>query len=267
MNVELLLNPSNLDLRYLLSYLYFTGSLTLCYEDSNDATTLFRIPNEITFRHFLLDTSAIYKLNATSSARQLLDSAIAEMFNGDIAPLVSFISSNMLSLLKHNDVIHSKECDLKAMFILSVVISLQSNFIKCAQSEFDIEGTQVDAYFQHPTPSTVKYPIVHIEFKNTTIGQIKGWYNTSNWNLMNENSLKVSQMDEPELLKLPLFHSIEQGTSGNYLAKRVTTVNDIWENTKAQATLNSKKLKGPHISYAVYRVGLQRLLFSKCDSA
>lgn len=266
LNVELLIDANNLDLRYLLSFLYFTGSLTLDYEASDDTTTKFRIPNEITFRHFLFDTSTIYKLNATSSNRQILDNAIVEMFNGNIEPFAFFISSNMLSLLRHNDVIHSQECDLKAMFILSVVISLQNKFIKCAQSEHDIEGTQVDAYFQHPDPSSVKYPIVHIEFKNTTVGQIQGWYKKYDWKFMNEQSCKVFQLEETELLKLTLQFPIEQGASGNYLKKRVTTVNDMWENTKAQATLNSKKMKEPHISYAVYRIGLQRLLCSKCDS-
>jgi hypothetical protein len=256
LDVEKLVSPDNFDTRTLLSFLYYTGTLTI--DSLEDTKTTLRIPNDHVYRNTLGEVTAMYDLQK-SNVKELQE-AITMMFNGDIQTLALYISSKMLSLLKHNDVAHSLESDLKSMFILSVVIALGNNFQQCAESEYDIEGTQADAFFRHQDP-TVKFPFVHIEFKNTTIGQIDGFY--GNWDFMNAKNLKVNEMSENELLKLKLKFPLTRNQTGNYLRDReVRTIGDMWENTKAQTKLNSKKIKENHISYCIYRIGLSRLLIS-----
>jgi len=256
LDVEKLVNPDNFDTRTLLSFLYYTGTLTIdCLEDTK--TTL-RIPNDHVYRNTLAEVNQMYNLKKSNP--QELQEAVTKMFNGDIQPLATYISSSVLSLLKHNDVVHSLESDLKLMFILAIVSAQSSNF-KCAESEYDIEGTQADAFFLHQHPTTVDFPSVHIEFKNTTIGQIDQFY--GDWKFMNQKDAQVKDMPEKELLALKLKFPLRKSQSGNYLSRDIATVGDMWENAKSQTNLNSKKIQENHVSYTIYRVGLSRLFISK----
>jgi len=259
--IEKLLNPDDMDKRTLVSFLFYTGALTV--EKIEKQRTIFKIPNENTYSNFLVETSSLYHLQENN--KNTLDAAVTQMFLGDIAPLVDFISKSMLNLLKHNDVRHSQESDLKSLFILAVVVSLGSKEKIVANSEHDIEGTQVDAYF---TSTSGILPKIHLEFKNTTVGQIKGYYfvNDPNWTKANEKSNELATMTEENLNKLELVFPIKVGDKGNYLEnKEVKTIGDMWLNTKAQAIQNGQKIKEPHISYAVYRIGLKRILFEKIE--
>jgi hypothetical protein len=134
LTVDLLLDISRMNLRQLLSFLFYTGYLTLD-ASTDETTTTFRIPNEHIYHHVLIETSTIFGLRANTRNRQQLDLAIADMFGGNIGTLARFISTEMWVLLKHNDVVHSYESDVKAMFILAVVIALQSKLTKGAESE------------------------------------------------------------------------------------------------------------------------------------
>jgi len=191
---------------------------------------------------------------------RLLQDAITQMYSGDIEPLCLFITSHILDLQKHNDVIHSMEHTLKSVFILAFSIARGPQF---AFSEYDLTKTQADAVFLLSFGSGI-----HIEFKNTTVGQIDGQYNPSNWDKMNQFSEELCVMEVGEVmnLKLKLFNPKEMYC--NYLKKTMITVQDKWDSLVAQTQDNRQELllqtaNKQFISYAIYRVGLKRLLYAK----
>lgn len=99
------------------------------------------------------------------------------MLAGDIGPLCTFIQIHFLDLQKYNDVVHSMEHTLKSVFILAVSVARGPTNIF---SEYDLSQTQADAVFLGYGEDG---PIVHIEFKNTTVRSIAGQYNSyeKNW--------------------------------------------------------------------------------------
>jgi len=174
-------NENNMNYSTILSYLYYTGCLTI--GNMTETGLELKIPNKNAKKNYIHEISTIFNLLDISN-KTLLDNAVKKMFEGNIGPLVEFIQSNSLCLLKHNDVIHSDESTLKAFFVIAIAISLGTASRKYVDNEHDIPGTQVDAFIAPPI-NMPDAPSVHIEFKNTTIGHINGWYKSSNWDFMN----------------------------------------------------------------------------------
>jgi len=120
-------------------------------------------------------------------------------------------------------------------------------------SEYNLTKTQADAVFLQTSG-----PGIHVEFKNTKVGQLQGKYYTydKNWAKMNQHSEEIYQMDDNKVLN----HELQFQTD------KLKTVRDQWNTALTQAQENKKLLLQQHknkefISYAVYRVGLKKLFW------
>jgi hypothetical protein len=147
------------------------------------------------------------------------------MIGGDIGPLCQFVQTHFLDLQRHNDVVHSMEHTLKSVFILALSVACGPNMVFL---EYKIPTTQADTVFLSCDEST---PIIHIEFKNSTVGHIKGQYNTSNWSKMNDYSETIFSMAREELLKLPLADTCR--SYDKLLERRPETTGDMADRTFA----------------------------------
>lgn len=260
MRVTLLLSLKETDRSYLVSFLYYLGALTHCSPQPNDPRAQVCIPNMQARREYVEELRHMFEILED----RLVDlrAAVDQMFSGDIGPLCVFIQTHFLDLQKHNDVIHSMENTLKSVFILAVSIARGTDN---TFSEHDLLRTQADAVFLSWKEDG---PIIHIEFKNTTVGHIKGQYNTKNWQQMNDYSETLSQMQQDEILKLPLALSCK--IYDKHIKREPDTVRDMWTIVQVQAEENSKLLREEHpdkkvITYVVYRIGLQRLLYQRTN--
>lgn len=274
LNISHLVEVQQADNSFLISFLYYLGALTidkvlkippfpttnsssatLPSSSSMSKSTLLRIPNEQCKLEYIVELQNIF--NISKNDEPMLQDVVTQMLAGDIGPLCNFITERILNLQRHNDVVHSLEHSLKSVFILAVSIARGSQDIF---SEYDLTKTQADAVFLTPG--------VHIEFKNTTIGQLEGHYTPSNWEKMNEFSAKICAMTEDEAMSLPLKQFKPLDMYCKYHRKTMTTVKDKWLNTIEQTKENKKLLEEKHsskkfTSFAVYRLGLQRLFWKK----
>jgi len=82
---------------------------------------------------------------------------------------------------------------------------------------------------------------------------------------MNALSKKIYSKNLEDLLSHNLNYIMKESDKGNYLGREIISVGDMWENTKAQCEENSNKIESPHISYAVYRIGLKRQLCERVN--
>lgn len=235
--------------------MYYLGALTL-EKATNPSQVQLRIPNRISRREYFVELQHIFSISQPILPK--LETAVTQMHSGDIEPLCQFIMGSFLNLQQHNNVVHSMENTLKSVFILAVAIARGPDV---AFSEYDLVNTQADAVFLLSSGSGV-----HIEFKNTAIGQISGWHNDRDWSMMNQRSDEVYYMTDEQIMKLPL-----QFQDRNPLQnKQMRTVSDMWEyvlgQTKQAKILLEKKVYKPFVSYAVYRVGLRRLFWARVES-
>lgn len=253
-----LLSVDETDRSYLVSFLYYLGALTHAPSEATDSIEL-RIPNEQSRKEYLLELRHLFDI--INHRLSDLRATVTQMFTGDIGPLCAFIQAHFLDLQKYNDVIHSMEHTLKSVFILAVSVARgpDNTF-----SEYAISQTQADAVFLGCGDDSS--PIVHIEFKNTTVGHIAGQYNTRDWQKMNKFSKKLSEMPQNELLALPLAGKCRSWDK--HLRRQPNDVKDMWTIVQTQAKENCESLYKKHpgrtvISYVVYRIGLQRLLYER----
>eukprot|EP01124_Arcella_intermedia_P026962 TRINITY_DN5190_c0_g1_i10.p1 TRINITY_DN5190_c0_g1~~TRINITY_DN5190_c0_g1_i10.p1 ORF type:complete len:474 (+),score=67.52 TRINITY_DN5190_c0_g1_i10:632-2053(+) len=263
LNVVHLFQPNETDVSYILSYLFFLGALTFHIDDkpSQQSGIFLRIPNRSIEREYLDELKHIYKL---SDNEQLdLTNAISCMINGDIGPLCKYLQNHLFFLEQHNDVLHSQESTLKTAFKFAVSISCGSNRV---YSEYDIvPNNYLDSFFDIGNG-------VHIEFKNTTVGQLANRYNRRDWEPMNVFSDDLANFSDEELFQQQLNPNFDNYCQ--YLNRKMLTVADKWESVQAQAKANRSILlqfrtqsnqRTDFLTYAVYRVGLKRLLWRRIE--
>jgi len=119
-------------------------------------------------------------------------------------------------------------------------------------SEYDLTKKQADAVFLKTSG-----PGIHVEFKNTKIGQLKGKY-SKNWTVMNQYSEEIFHMKDHQLLE----HELQ------FKSANLKTVGDMWNYTLTQAQENRELLLQKHkgkefISYAVHRIGSKKLIWKR----
>eukprot|EP01124_Arcella_intermedia_P005343 TRINITY_DN13149_c0_g1_i1.p1 TRINITY_DN13149_c0_g1~~TRINITY_DN13149_c0_g1_i1.p1 ORF type:complete len:738 (-),score=70.62 TRINITY_DN13149_c0_g1_i1:217-2430(-) len=204
------------------------------------------IPNEQCRREYFIALQHIFDITPCEENSNL-QTVVTKLASGDIEPLCSFITTHILNLQKYNDVIHSMEHSLKSVFVLAVSIARGPK-----SSFYNLIKTQADAMF-FLSPGTV----VHIEFKNTTIGHLKGKYNSRNWEKMNQESETIFNMDDAAVLEMKLQLPEEYNTCG-----------DLWRYTLRQTKENKTlfEVQNPGvevISFAVYRIGLKKLIYQR----
>jgi len=273
LNITHLVEVKQIDKSFLISFLYYLGALTIekkILPTSTASTTdlHLRIPNEQSRREYLIELQNMFQLQ-TDHLPQLHE-VVTQMLSGDIGPMCNFIMTHILDLQRFNDVIHSMEQSLKSVFILAVTIARGPTG---AFSEFNLTKTQADAVFlMSPGPG------IHVEFKNTTVGQIEGRYYTydENWEKMNQSSEEIYKMENEDVFKLRLQMYYNSNSKRKeyemcpILGKQLATVKDKWDSTLEQAKQNRILLEKQHqgktfISFAVYRVGLKKLIWKKID--
>jgi len=255
-----LLSHNETDRSYLASFLYYLGALTHHSPLPDDSRVQLCIPNLQARREYVQELCHILQISPDKLVT--LQAAVTQMFSGDISPLCAFIQTHFLDLQKYNDVVHSMEHTLKSVFILAVSIARgpENTF-----SEYDLARTQADAVFLGWKEYS---PIVHIEFKNTTVGHIEGQYNTNNWQQMNNYSETLSRMQQEEILGLPLASVCQK--YDKHINRAARTVRDMWAIVHAQAKENSELLhqQNPNrevITYVVHRIGLQKLIHQRLN--
>eukprot|EP01123_Difflugia_compressa_P005754 TRINITY_DN17877_c0_g1_i1.p1 TRINITY_DN17877_c0_g1~~TRINITY_DN17877_c0_g1_i1.p1 ORF type:complete len:389 (+),score=38.40 TRINITY_DN17877_c0_g1_i1:54-1169(+) len=274
---------------HLLSFLYFMGALTISPPRMTStpttmtnitatpmttiptiattmATTMnttpsnviyLRIPNNSTQREYLLELKHIYTLSQDEVGS--LNTAVTSMASGDLQTLCDFITSHLFFLEQNNDVIYSQESTLKSAFIFAVAISRGPSY---SHSEYnEVPKNFLDVFFDIG-------PGVHIEFKNTTVGQIDRRYNTKEWDKMNAFSDDICKKSTEELFTLPLYKF--DNMYCKYLNREMHQVGDKWKSLILQAQSNRDILKKyrsqigkstSFLTYVVYRIGLKRLLW------
>jgi len=277
MKVDKLLNVNNMDRKTLLSCLYFTGGLT--YGNKTEKEVELKIPNNTAKDNYIQEIQSFYELSDEKNA--ILEKAVQEMFQDSLERFVNFIGSEFLSVLKGNDVELSDESSLKTLFIFAIICTLGTKSIsfpdisehtvkyknfevnnKLKNKKKSDESTSVDLFLESgDLPS-----IVHIEFKNTKINQIKGCGPQKSWEEKIEISEHLYELEKKKLFDLELFHQ----DFCVYLEKKMLTINDKWQSVIAQAKDNHDELVPdlngrPLISYVVYRIGLKRVLWQKIN--
>jgi len=259
--IENLTNENNMDTFSLLSFLYYTGSLTL--GETTEKGVELKIPNNNARENYIHEISSIYNL-LDQSHISILDNAIVEMFSGNLEPFVVFVRDKFLKILQGNDSVHSDESSLKSVFIISIIIALGKKSIRFTDlSEHSIEGTDVDLFLEYED-----YPSIHIEFKNTQVQQIKGWYGKP-WDKQNEYSKYIAEtMDDKTLFSLELKFK----DKCQYLNTIMNNISDKWKSVCEKVKANSQAILRKNlpedkslISYAVYRIGLEKVLWAKIE--
>lgn len=238
--------------------MYYLGALTR-KNASTDSVQLC-IPNEQSRNEYI--SALRHQFSIQGCGLTDLRSAVTQMIGGDIGPLCQFVQTHFLDLQQHNDVIHSMEHTLKSVFILALSVARGPDTVF---SEYEIPTTQVDTVLLSRDDAS---PIIHIEFKNSTVGHIKGQYNTRNWPKMNDYSETIFSMAREELLKLPLADNCR--SYDKLLQRKPQTTGDMWQVVCLQAQNNRALLCQEHasrevISYVVYRIGLRRVLWERLE--
>ena len=231
----------------LVQYLYYVGGLT----NVKNADKLLKIPNKIARQEFFQKIIVLNKvLNIGNSVNDFKFAVNSLINKKDIKPLCDLITKHKLVHLKFNDVVHSKEQDVKTAFLFTVSLC---GYEKQVQNEYYIEkcNKYLDLFIEEC--------LIHCEFKNITTNELN-ITKLKQWNALTKQCEKLLDKSRQKIFELRVTRII----NGSTCACRVI---DIWQGlldqTKENKMFLEQKIKKKVNSFAVLRVGLYVLIYQK----
>jgi len=231
----------------LVQYIYYMGGLTHLKNNVNMLT----IPNRIARKEYVQGIMKINHILTTIDSLHDFKVAVNSLVQKhDVKPLCTIITKHKLLHLKLNDVVHSKEQDVKTAFMFALSLG---GFEKQVENEFYIKKCKksIDIF--------VKEYCIHCEFKNIPTDELN--LTTSlDWGVKTAESEKLKTKTKEQLFKLNVTRTFNEET-------KVLNVKQIWESllnqTKENKRFIEEEISKKVTSFAVLRVGLYVLIDEK----
>ena len=248
--------------------LFYLGAVTYQKNEEN----CFKIPNKIIRSEYIDEILRLNRFKAAELLFSVFESAIKELMDDkNIEKLCEIIKNHALLHLKFTDTIHSKEQDLKIVFLLA--LSLGGFPI---DSEFYLK--QTNTYLDLLSEKRN----IHLEFQNVTSVELGFDKPNPGWDAITTKCKEIEDKTLDEILLLPCKKPINDNQTTKAKKsndfdnkpkskKRLNngTVADVWESLLSQTKKNNKNLELEStkkvISFAVMRVGIYNLYYKKID--
>ena len=231
----------------LVQYIYYMGGLTRVKDNEN----ILVIPNKIAKQEYFEEILKINRRQIAIDSCDDLRVAINDLVQkNNIKPLCEIIIRHKLLHLKLNNVVHSKEQDVKTAFMFALSLG---GFEKQVQNEHYIQkyNKSIDLFIQECS--------IHFEFKNITIDELD-LTTSMDCSVKTAESEKLKTKTKAQLFPLKVTKTFD----GRSYA---TTVKHIWEGlleqTKENKNFLEEIIQKKIISYVVLRVGLYVLIDEK----
>ena len=223
------------------------GGLTRVKDNEN----ILVIPNKIAKQEYFEEILKINRRQIAIDSCDDLRVAINDLVQkNNIKPLCEIIIRHKLLHLKLNNVVHSKEQDVKTAFMFALSLG---GFEKQVQNEHYIQkyNKSIDLFIQECS--------IHFEFKNITIDELD-LTTSMDCSVKTAESEKLKTKTKAQLFPLKVTKTFD----GRSYA---TTVKHIWEGlleqTKENKNFLEEIIQKKIISYVVLRVGLYVLIDEK----
>ena len=248
--------------------LFYLGAVTYQKNEEN----CFKIPNKIIRSEYIDEILRLNRFKAAELLFSVFESAIKELMDDkNIEKLCEIIKNHALLHLKFTDTIHSKEQDLKIVFLFA--LSLGGFPI---DSEFYLK--QTNTYLDLLSEKRN----IHLEFQNVTSVELGFDKPNPGWDAITTKCKEIEDKTLDEILLLPCKKPINDNQTTKAKKsndfdnkpkskKRLNngTVADVWESLLSQTKKNNKNLELEStkkvISFAVMRVGIYNLYYKKID--
>jgi len=232
----------------LVQYLYYLGGLTHL---RNDDENKLKIPNKIALNEYFTGIMNINQTIMNIESISAFEDALKTLIDKkNIKLFCDFVIEHKLVHLRYNDVEHSKEQDMKGVFLFSLSLG---GYRKNVENEYYIP--KYNKYLN----LFITYYNIHFEFKNITTDELN-LTKSKDWAKRTKISESLKKKTQLELFQLKVTSTFQN-------QPYVSTVSQIWnlllEQTKENKRILEEVIKTKVTSFSVLRVGLYVLIFDK----